>query len=146
MLAAQRIVLGPKHVDLAATLNNLSIAQLARGEADDALRSAEEATTLLQAVYGKTSGREVESMLAASDALLAAGRTADAVQASATATARSTSVFGPEHLTTAYAMRSWGTALRAHGDSESAAEKLRAAKSLFRKLGVALEVEKTDAP
>lgn len=146
VLAAQRIVLGPKHVDLAATLNNLSIAQLARGEADDALRSAEEATTLLQAVYGKTSGREVESMLAASDALLAAGRTADAVQASATATARSTSVFGPEHLTTAYAMRSWGTALRAHGDSESAAEKLRAAKSLFRKLGVALEVEKTDAP
>ncbi len=142
-LAGQRAVLGPEHPNVVATLANLSIAHLALDQPKAALSRAQEATRIVKALYGEGSGQQIESLLVESDVLLTLGRTQDAVRASETAAKLSVAVFGDEHLTTAYALRSWGAALREHGEAELGTEKLRAAKALFTKLGVTLEAEKT---
>lgn len=142
-LKGQRAVLGPDHPDVVATLANLAIAQLSLGQAEASLRNAKEATRIVRVQYGKGSAKEIECLLAESDALLTLKRTEDAVRASARATKLAKAAFGEDHLSTAYAIRSWGSALREHGEADAGTKKLRAAKALFNKLGVALEADKT---
>ncbi|MGH1346186.1 MAG: protein kinase domain-containing protein [Nannocystales bacterium] len=144
VLEAQRAVLGPEHPVLVSTLTNLAIAQRALDDAEGSLHSVREAKRIVRAVHGKNSWREIECMLAESDALLTLGQTQDGIQVSAAAVELSMSVFGKEHLTTAYTLRSWGHALQVDDQSELALEKLREAKSLFIRLGVPLEAGKTD--
>ncbi len=144
VLEGQQAVLGSKHPDVVATLSNLAIAQLALGQASASLRSAKEATGIIRTLYGEGSRQEVECLLAESDALLTLGRTQEAVEASARGTQLALLVFGEEHLTTAYALRSWGSALRVEGQHVTADQKLRSAKALFTKLGVMREANNTD--
>lgn len=143
-LEGQRAVLGPEHPNVVATLTNLAIAQLSVGETEAALRNAREAKRIVRTQYGKNSGREIECLLIESDALLTMHRTDEAVRASERATTLARSTYGEEHLETAYAIRSWGAALREHGETDLGTKKLRVAKALFNKLGVTLEADNTE--
>lgn len=125
-------------------LKSCRSAQLSLGQADAALRTAREATRIVRALYGEDSGKESESLLVGPDALLTLNRTQEAVRVSARATELARQVYDEDHLSTAYAIRSWGTALPELGETAAATQKLRAAKALFTNLGVTLEADKTE--
>lgn len=144
VLAMQRIVLGDTHPGLAKTLVNISLAQFNGGDTEAALRSAIEAKALVRAAYGESSVLEIEARTAESDALIALGRPDEAVRTSETAAKLAETLLGTEHATTAFALRSWGAALRATGKENVGLEKLRAAKSLFMALDMPAEAAATD--
>jgi len=93
--------------------------------------------------YGDRSVLALDTRLIEADALVELGRADEAVEISAAAAELASALLGPEHVNTAYALRSWGRALLAAGEVERGREKLESARAAFEALNMAFEAEVT---
>lgn len=145
VLDLQREALGPTHPALVPTLTNISIARSRLDDPAGALASAREATALVVKAHGADSPVLVETWMVEVLPLLDLGRHEEAVKLSRRALEASQKQLGPDHLTTAYARRCLGGALRMFGEEEEGQSNLVAATALFEKLGMLDQAKQTEA-